>query len=213
VDDTTLSEVLQPNSSNSNINDFMENLLNWADQNHMQLNTAKTKEMILGPLSRSHLPILSTPLGPIDRVSSFKLLGAYMETTLCWSLHVDNMIQKATKRLYYLKQLKRAGLPSNHLFHYYSTVIRPVLEYCVPAWHYALTKGQTEQLEAIQKRAIHIILNFSSGMPYILMLSAANLTTLSSRRQEISKTIFSPYYQTNFMLAPPPPRTKRTLSH
>jgi len=128
VDDTTLSEVLQPNANNSNMKDFMENLLNWADQNHMQLNTTKTKEMILGPLSRSQLPILSTPLGPIDRVSSFKLLGVYIETTLCWSLHVDNMIKKATKRLYFLKQLMRAGLPSNHLFHYYSTVIRPVLE-------------------------------------------------------------------------------------
>ena len=53
-----------------------ENLLNWADQNHMQLNITKTKEMILGPLSRSQLPILSTPLGPIDRVSSFTEQGA-----------------------------------------------------------------------------------------------------------------------------------------
>jgi len=61
-------------------------------------------------------------------------------------------------------------------------------------WHYALIKGQTEHLEAIQKRAIHIILNFSTGMPYILMLTAANLTTLASRREEIYKIKFSPYY-------------------
>jgi len=58
VDDTTLSEVLQPNSNNSSMKDFMKYLLKWADQNHMQLNTAKTNEMILGPLSRSNLPIL-----------------------------------------------------------------------------------------------------------------------------------------------------------
>ena len=100
------------------------------------------------------------------------------------------MIKKATKRLYFLKQLKRAGLPSNHLLHYYSTVICPVLEYCVPVWHYALTKWQTEQLEGFQKRAIHIILNFSRGMSYILMLTAANLNTLASRREEISKKNF-----------------------
>jgi len=99
------------------------------------------------------------------------------------------MIKKATKSLYFLKQLKRAGLPSNHLFHYYSTVIRPVLEYCIPVWHYALTKGQTEQLEAIQKRAIHIILNFSSGM-----LTAAKLTTLASRMRGNLQKNFSPYY-------------------
>ena len=77
------------------------------------------------------------------------------------------MVKKAKQRLYFLKQLKRAGLPSNHLFHYYITVIRPVglLEYCVPVWHYTLTKAQTEQIEAVQKRAIHIVLNFSRGMP------------------------------------------------
>jgi len=59
--------------------------------------------MILGPLFRSQLPILSTPLGHIDRVSSFKLLGVYIETTLCWSLHVDNMIKKATKMVILFK--------------------------------------------------------------------------------------------------------------
>ena len=59
----------------------------------------------------------------------------------------------------YLRQLvKRAGLPSNHLLHYYTPVVRPVLEYRVPVWHYPLTKEQTQQLEAIQKRAIHTIL-------------------------------------------------------
>ena len=66
--------------------------------------------------------------------------------------------QKATQRLYFLKQLKRAGLPSDHLFYYYSTVIPPVLEYCVPVWHCALTKAQTEQLESVQKKkTIHIV--------------------------------------------------------
>ena len=40
---------------------FIESLLDWADRNDMQVNTFKTKEMILGPLARSdlHLPILS----------------------------------------------------------------------------------------------------------------------------------------------------------
>jgi len=53
------------------------------------------------------------------------------------------------------------------------TSIRPVLEHCVLVWHYAMTKAQTQQTKAVQKRAIHIILNFSCGMPYTVMLSAA----------------------------------------
>jgi len=37
------------------------------------------------------------------------------------------------------------------------TVIRPVLEYCAPVWHYVglLTKAQSESLEVVEKRAIH----------------------------------------------------------
>jgi len=49
------------------------------------------------------LPILSTRVGTVERVSSFKLLGVYIESTLSWSLHIDNIVKKATQRLYFLK--------------------------------------------------------------------------------------------------------------
>jgi len=158
----------------------------------MQLNTSETEEMILGPVARANLPSLTITTDPIDRVTSFKLhvLGVHIDSTMSWTIHVDNMVKKATRRLYFLKQLKRAGLTSStQLFHYYSAVIRPVLEYCSPVWHYALTKAQTQQLEAIQKRAIQIILNFSRGIPYSSMLFAANLITLASHR-DISRKFF-----------------------
>jgi len=29
---------------------------------------------------------------------------------------------------------------------FYIAVVRPVLEYCAPVWHYALTKAQTQEL-------------------------------------------------------------------
>ena len=46
------------------------------------------------------------------------------------------------------------------------TVIRIVLEYCAPVWHYSLTKVQSERLEAVQKHAIHITHNLTHRMPY-----------------------------------------------
>jgi len=96
----------------------------------------------------------------------------------------------ATRMLYFLKQLNRSGLTSKQLFNYYAAVVRPVLEYCGPVWHYALTKSQTQQLGAIQKRAIQIVLNFSRGMPYTSMLFAADLNSLVSRREDISLKCF-----------------------
>ena len=111
------------------------------------------------------LPILSTRVGTVNRVSSFKLLGVYTVLVITHRQYG----QKSYTKIIFFKQLKRAGLPSNNLFHYYSTVKLPVLEYCVPVWHYALTKAQIEQIEAIQKKAVHIVLNFSRGMPYMVM--------------------------------------------
>ena len=62
---------------------------------------------------------------------------------------------KPSKRLYFLKQLKRAGVPQNQLLHFYTAVIRPVLEYAAPLWHHLINRTQAQQLESIQKRAIH----------------------------------------------------------
>jgi len=66
----------------------------------------------------------------------------------------------------------------------------PVLEYCAPVWHYALTKAQSESLEAIQKCAIHITHNPTRGMPYSSMLYCANIDSLAYRREELSRDFF-----------------------
>ena len=43
VDDTTLSEVLESKTQDSYMLAFIENLLDWADRNDMQVNTAKPR--------------------------------------------------------------------------------------------------------------------------------------------------------------------------
>jgi len=60
---------------------------------------------------------------------------------------------KATKRSYFLKQLKRAGVPHAQLLHFYLAVMRLVLEYAAPVWHHSLNKSQKNQIEAIQKKS------------------------------------------------------------
>ena len=52
VDDTTLTELLQNNREPSNMQSFLQQLLNWAASNDMAVNFNKTKEMIMVPLLR-----------------------------------------------------------------------------------------------------------------------------------------------------------------
>jgi len=129
----------------------------------MQVNSTKTKEMIIGPLAKINLPLLTT--STTERVSSFKLLGVYIKSSLAWSMHINSIVKKATSRLYFLKQLKRAGLSSNQLLHYYTSVIKPVLEYSAPVWHYALTKEQTHQIEKYKN------VPFTSSSTFLLLSS------------------------------------------
>ena len=90
----------------------------------------------------------------------------HLDADFSWHSHVEAVTSKATKRLYFLKQLKRAGVPHAQLLHFYLAVIRPVLEYEAPVWHHSLNKSQKNHIEAIQKRAIRIIFSCTCDMPY-----------------------------------------------
>jgi len=168
------SELIIPSGSPSNMTDYLSSLLIWTADNDMQLNTFKTKEMILGRIDLTSIPSLSTPTGPIQCVTTFKLLGLHLDASLSWTTHINTIVSKASKRLYFLIQLRRAGVPPQQLLHFYMTVIRPVLEYASPVWHYSITRAQSQHLESIQTRAVHIIFSFTRGMSYPNVLFVAN---------------------------------------
>jgi len=54
------------------------------------------------------------------------------------------------------------------LLHFYATVIRPVLEYCTPVWHYAITRLQTEHL-GLYKSVLFTLFILLLGACHILI--------------------------------------------
>ena len=129
---------------------FLCTLTDWTLENDMRINTSKTKELVIEPWGQHNATLLQIESGAVERVRDFKLLGVYVDSTLSWTKHVEYIAQKATKRLYFLKVLKRAGLPPDQLLHYYVAVIRPVLEYCSCIWHHNITNKLSLHIEAIQ---------------------------------------------------------------
>ena len=53
-------------------------------------------------------------------------------------------------RLYFLRQLKRAKVPSNNLLLFYVTCIRPVTEYACQVFHDSLPQYLSDELEKLQ---------------------------------------------------------------
>jgi len=83
------------------------------------------------------------------------------------------------------------GLKPHHLLHFYLTVIRPVLEYCLVVWHHSLTKAQSETLEAIQRWALRIIYPPTTGLPYTFALTLPKLPSLRDRCEHINRQFFT----------------------
>ena len=72
-------------------------------------------------------------------------------------LGVNETVKKASERLYFLVQLKRARLPCRDLVLFYVTCRRTIPVYVAPVFSYALPKFFLRELERVQKRAMSII--------------------------------------------------------
>jgi hypothetical protein len=185
VDDVTMTEILERGKISS-MQQTMNQVLSWSSKNLMNINYKKTKEMLLGAISKDSLPILHLNDKPIERVKSYKLLGLMITDKLNWNDNTSLICSKASKRLHFLKLLKRSAMPTTDLLYYYTAVIRPVLEYGSVVWHASITDKQSRQINSIQRRAEKIIgVNQCAG----------KLTPLKKRREQQSRKFFNTLLQ------------------
>jgi len=112
-----------------------------------------------------------------------------VSSDLKWADHVDAIVSDAASRVHFLKQLKRAGVPIRDLLHFYTAIVRPVLEYACPVWHSSLTAGQCNSIENIQKRAIRVIYSDTDG-DYEIALIVAGMDLLKDRREMLMARFF-----------------------
>ena len=141
VDDSTTCEVCHEDD-NTQIQESVDMVGIWTNQNDMRLNSEKCKEMIIS-FSRNNYFLTSG----IQSVTNNRT----------WSKQDDNIFSKAEKRVYMLYPLQRAGISQNELVKIYVSVIRPVLEYACPVWSIGpirLPKYLSDAIEMIQKRVL-----------------------------------------------------------
>ena len=72
-----------------------DELIEWSENNRMNINYKKTKEMILGPLSKESSTPLLIAAKPVQRVAEYKLLGVTVNTIMKWDDHINNITSKA----------------------------------------------------------------------------------------------------------------------
>ena len=64
-----------------------------------------------------------------------KLLGLTISDDLTWNAHVNEVVRKkASKKLYFLVQLKRSRLPPSDLVLLYLSCVRSTVDYAIPVF-------------------------------------------------------------------------------
>ena len=157
VDDITISEVV-PHGFPSTIQDDLDSIAAWAEENFMNLNPKKCKNMRLSFLAKD-LDVLRLTVNDtyLEKVSVHQVLGITLCDNLKWGQNTKEIVDKARKRLYLQRVLKRAGVPLDHLITIYCALVRSVLGYACQVWSSRVQSHLKQQLKRVQKRALTII--------------------------------------------------------
>ena len=113
ADDTTIWKIVL-SSKKSHLQDAVDYINIWLQENCFQLNPTKCKELVtcFKGSPPSH-PQVELNRAAFERVSTAKVLSVTTSNGLKWNDHVGMITTKAAKRLYLLRQLKRAGIGSD----------------------------------------------------------------------------------------------------
>ena len=109
---------------------------------------------------------------------------------LKWNKHIDNIVSRASKRIYFLIQLKRAKVEVINLIKFYKTciLVHIQLEYCCAVFHDSLPDYLHLRLERIQIKCMSIIYPVTT---YENALRNASLSSLKQRRGKLVAKLFT----------------------
>ena len=187
VDDTSLSETIGKDCQ-SNLQSIINEIDRWCSENDMMLNRSKCKDLIISfTNNKPNFDPLVIAEGCIPQVSSAKILGLNFSSDLSWSSHIKHIVSKASKRLFFLRVLKRNGVEQSSLIKVYTTCIRTVLEYACQVWNFSAPEYLKEEIERVQKRALRVI---CPHLSYRAALLETGILSLTQRRKILCKSYF-----------------------
>ena len=126
-------------------------LQDWAEENRMPLNLEKTYEMVV----RRHTSVVLPELIPsIKRKTWLKLLGVTLQDNPCnWDLHFEEMLKKASGRMYIMRVCKYYGLSIKQLDLLFDSLIMSIFTFAIELWGCAYDGKYLNQIDKFIKRA------------------------------------------------------------
>ena len=192
ADDTTIFIISDDLPSLNSALQLTLDLANlWLERNGLQLNTLKTKCMLIHSARKkvsSGLKLMIDGM-EVEQVRVFKFLGVLVNDTLTWSDHIDMVCNKVTRGLNLLRRLSWF-LPQPLLLLYLKSYILPTFDYCDVVWS-GCTRDEALRLETLLNFACRTVLRRRRDYSASSARGELGLSTLSARRKlHLAQTMF-----------------------
>lgn len=133
----------------------LTNLQKWTKENLMTVNTTKSNYQIFS-LRKNPLKIkLNFEGQQLSETKEAKYLGVIFDTKLTWTKQIENVIQRAERRLSLLKRLAgmKWGCSRTTLNMTYNVYIKPLFTYC----NEVLVTANTRKIQTFQNQSLRLI--------------------------------------------------------
>ena len=185
ADDSFISRTINNDSDVAILQNDLNTLDWWSENNALQLNPLKCQVMCICRRRNKPSPVYYVSNTQLSEASSLRLLGVQVSADLSWNEHVSNVTKKCNRLIGFLRTVVGKQNP-NILLTLYRSLVLPVIDFCSPVW-FVYRKNHINNLELIQRRASRFILGQRRGdQSYRERLQQLNLMDLNNRRNYLS---------------------------
>ena len=149
ADDTTVIDLVK-DGDESAYREEARSLAFWWKDNNFNLNSTKTREMIIDfRKNKSPMDTLCIDGHRIETVDSFKFLCNAISNDVSWKANTNAIVSKAQQRLYFLRQLRKFGLKKKLVTIFYRCTIETVLSFPICVWFGGMSAHQQRHLDGV----------------------------------------------------------------
>lgn len=157
ADDCILYTPITAKEDETKLQDALNTVQRWVDENGMKLNASKTTAI---SFTSKRIPIdtqYSLKGEVIIKAKKCKYLGVTLQDNLKWNCHISKMVSNAKRKLHFVMRNLKGSL-RNTKEHAYKCLIRPLVEYCCSVWD-PYTQQLIEEIDSVQNKAMRYVLN------------------------------------------------------
>ena len=152
ADDSTVLGLIS--TSETNYFDSVRHFVNWCEENYLQVNVSKTKEIIFDFRRRK---TQTTPLRInnelVQITDTYKYLGINIDQNLDWHAHTDALIKKMNQRLYFMRKLKSFKVSNNIIKLFYLSSIQSIILFGISCWGGNLTQTDKTRIDRLIRKS------------------------------------------------------------